>query len=144
MLRLLIPPAAFALGAAAVTLPGGCGSAAPSPPTTARGVVRFQGRPLAGGLVVFAPDPDRGTTGRPARGPVGPDGAFQLQIDAAADVPPGWYRVAIAGPPSGMSERGFAPFPPALRRPDRSGLLREVRAGQENSFEFLIDVPAGP
>jgi hypothetical protein len=141
-LRVLVPIASLAVGAAVVALPGGCSSTAPPGPATVRGKVTFQGAPLVGGLVVLAPDRDRGTMGKPARGEIGPDGTFQLRHDADPHIPPGWYRVAIAAPPGGPPlDPGRPAFPPQLRRPDTSGLIREVVAGKEHHFEFAVEVP---
>jgi hypothetical protein len=134
-MRVLVPVVALAAGAVAVALHGGCGSSAGPAPAAVRGKVTFQGRPLSGGLVVFTPDRDRGTTGKPIRGEIGPDGTFRLERDGSDHIPPGWYRVAIASAP------GRPAFPPQLRRPDTSGLLREVRPGKEHSFEFCVEVP---
>lgn len=117
---------------------GGCGGTSPPVPATVRGRVLFRGRPLAGGVVVFVPDPDRGPAGRPMTAGVGPDGGYRLVADGTPYVAAGWYRVAIADPP-GPEDAG-AEFPPALRRPDRSGIEREVVAGKENVFEFHIEV----
>ena len=137
--RPLVPLAMLALGAILAALPLGCGSAS-NVPTTVRGLVQFRGAPLAGGLIVFAPDADRGGHGQPARGEVLSDGSFQLHIDGSGNIPPGWYRVAIAEPPA---TPGFAPhvpdFPTRLRPPDRSNQLRHLQPGKDNHFEFLIE-----
>ena len=45
-------------------LAAGCGKSEPAM-ATVKGAVTFQGRPLAGGLVVFAPDRDKGNVGKP-------------------------------------------------------------------------------
>jgi hypothetical protein len=142
VMRALVPVVALAAGAVAVAVHGGCSSSTPPGPAAVRGKVTFQGRPLSGGLVVFAPDRDRGTTGKPIRGEIGPDGTFRLNHDGTSHIPPGWYRVAIAAAP-GDPEPGRPAFPPQLRRPDTSGLLREVTAGKEHSFEFAVEVPNG-
>src|SRR5437764_1063836 len=114
----------------------------PAVPATVRGLVTFQGRPLAGGLVVFAPDRDKGNAARPATATVDGDGRFQLAIDGSTAIAPGWYRVALADAPGVFSEdAGFPRFPVALRRPDRAGLDREVVAGRENVFVFHVEVP---
>ena len=98
--RLLVPVVALGVGAAVVALPGGC-SRKPLPgAATVRGKVTFQGQPLSGGLVVFSPDPDRGGSGKPARGEIGPDGRYELRLGGDPAVPPGWYRVAIAASPT--------------------------------------------
>jgi hypothetical protein len=46
---------------------------------------------------------------------------------------------AILPPPS-VHDRIF---PLKLARPDMSGLIREVKAGQENVFEFSVEMPNG-
>jgi hypothetical protein len=143
--RFLVAAAALGVGVALVALHGGCSRRAAPATATVSGKVTFQGEPLAEGLIVFAPDPDRGGTGQAARGDLGPDGSFQLTIHGETKIPPGWYRVAIA--PAPRYERGSVrdrtPFPLELSRPDRSSVVREVKAGQDNRFEFTIEVP-GP
>ena len=141
-LRFSAPLFALAGGALCAAMMGGCGSSAPGGIATVRGRVTFQGQPLAGGLIVFAPDPDRGAPGRPARGEIGPDGAFQLQLSGSPAIPPGWYRVAIApAPTSGPRAPDGAPeFPLPLSRPDHSGLVREVTTGKDQVFDFAIEV----
>ena len=120
----------------------GCGQTATPPPGKVRGTVTFQGRPLAGGLIVFAPDRDRGELGRAVSTTISQDGTYSLSLDGAATVAPGWYRVAIADPPGVFTpEFGYPRFPTALRRPDRSGLTREVKSNAENVFDFPIEVP---
>jgi hypothetical protein len=121
------------LGAAALA-GGGCGGDAHTP-ATVRGRVLFRGRPLAGGTVVFTPHPDRGPAGQPATAEVGPDGEYRLAVGGSPYLPAGWYRVAFAE----AADSGPG-FPAALRRPDRSGVEREVVAGKENVFEFEIEL----
>lgn len=122
--------------AAAVAVTVGCGQ--PAAPAAARveGRVTFQGRPLAGGVVVFVPDADRNAAGGMHTAAVDGDGGYRL-ADGAATVPPGWYRVALAEP-AGV----FAPgtFPPPLRRPDRSGLERQVKPGHDHRFDFEVEL----
>jgi hypothetical protein len=95
---------------------------------------------LAGGTVVFAPHPDRGPAGKPATAEIGPDGEYRLTAGGSPYLVPGWYRVAIADPPDSSPAAYGGEFPVALRRPDRSGVEREVVAGKENVFEFWIEV----
>jgi hypothetical protein len=134
------------VGAAAVLvatamLAAGCGREEPAA-VAVKGSVTFQGRPLAGGLVVFAPDREKGNSGKPLNATIGPDGWYRLTAEGSAGVTPGWYRVAIADPPGAFAEGAGRPrFPAALRRPDRSGLDREVLAGKENVFHFEVVVP---
>jgi hypothetical protein len=140
--RLLVPVCSLALGAAVVGLQGGCGSSETPVPTTVRGRVTFQGQPLAGGLVVFSPDAERGGSGKPMRAEIRDDGSFELTAESKPDVPPGWYRVAIApAPASGSQIQPLLPL--QLRRPDQSGLVREVAAGKDHHFEFAIESTTG-
>ncbi len=126
--------AGFALVAA------GCGNSADRGPTVVRGAASFHGHPLAGGMIVFVPDQERGTTGTLLSATVEADGTYQLAGGETA-VPPGWYRVAIADPPEwyGLEANGTA-FPSALRRPDKSGIEREVKPGKVNVFDFHIEL----
>lgn len=127
---------ALAAGAVAVSLHLGCNRhSAPPATTTVKGRISFQGEVVPGAMVVFAPDRERGMSGKPIRAETGPDGVFEWK-----EPPPGWYRVAIAPP----AESKWARFPPQLRRPDASTVSREVVAGKENVFELSIEVPAGP
>ena len=124
-----------------VAFSGGCRRVSPASNTSVRGVVTFQGQPVGGGLVVFCPDPERGGSGTPIPGQLSQDGSFQLNLGGEPTIPPGWYRVAIApAPMSRSSSQTFSVFPPQLARPDQSGLIREVKPGQENWFEFVIEV----
>jgi len=134
--RTAVATAALALGGLLAFF--GCQKA--PPPATARveGIVTFQGRPLADGVVVFVPDADRTAGGKMFSASVDHDGRFVL-ADGAASIPPGWYKVAIADSPAGAGTYS-EPFPPELRRPDRSGVEREVKAGQDHHFEFVIEL----
>lgn len=143
--RLFVPVAALAAGALLVALPGGCKRSGSPAPATVRGAVTFQGRPLAGGMIVFSPDPERGGSGKPARGDLGPDGRFELRLAGSSTIPAGWYRVAISPPASAITEPQLSAvaFPRQLARPDLSGLSREVKPGQDNVFEFAVEVTGG-
>jgi hypothetical protein len=108
----------------------------PKGEATARGYVSFRGIPLAQGTIVFTPDRDRGTAGKVAAATLASDGSYQL-----TNLQPGWYRVAISDAVEGsveQTDRGA--FPAALRRPDLSGLERELKAGQINIYDFLIEL----
>jgi hypothetical protein len=125
-----------AVAAALAASGGGCGSkSAPATPAAVRGSVFFQGRPLAGGTIVFTPHPDRGPPGPPAFAIIEPNGEYRLTAEGSNFLPAGWYRIALAGP----VEIDQA-FPLALARPDRSGIEREVLPGKENVFEFAVDL----
>lgn len=147
LLRLLVPVVALAVGATAVSLSGGCGSKTPAPgPATVRGKMTLNGQPVAGGLVVFTPDAQRGGRGKPAVAETGTDGGFSLQLDGSAHIPPGWYRVSLAPPPvipDPAAASQSPAFPAKLARPDLSGLEREVQAGHNHVFEFAIEASDG-
>lgn len=131
-LRVLIP--AFAL------LGSGCGSKAPEVgPATVKGRVLLNGQPVAGGLVVFTPNAERGSSGKSVFAETGPDGSYALQLDRASAIPPGWYRISLAPPPTLAPKAGA--FPAKLARPDLSGLEREVKPGKDHVFEFAVEVP---
>ena len=119
----------------------GCGSSAPPPgPATVRGRVTLNGQPVAGGLVVFTPSPERGGRGKPAHAETGPDGGYALALDGSDRIAPGWYRVSLAPPPAVSADPPALAFPAKLARPDLSGLEREVRAGNDHVFEFAVEV----
>lgn len=138
-MRTLMAGLALAAGAGAVALHSGCsGTPAPAAPTIVRGRVSFQGQPVPGAMVVFTPDRDRGSSGKPIRAETGPDGVFELPSPPNAPVPSGWYRVTIAPPAS--TTGAWELVPSQLRRPDTSTIVREVATGKEHFFELAIDV----
>ncbi len=121
LLRVLIPVAAVVAVVVGVSAFGGCGSSAPPPgPATVRGKVTFNGQPVAGGLVVFTPSPDRGGRGKPAFAETGPDGSFILALDRVNAIPPGWYRVSLAPAPA-LSAGSQPPVFPAKLAPGPVG-----------------------
>jgi len=145
LLRVFVPLVALAIGAGTVSLSGGCGSNTPPPgPATVSGKVTFNGQPVAGGLVVFTPDPRRGGSGKPAHAETTADGSFQLQLESSSHIPTGWYRVSLAPAPiipDPLLALQTPVFPAKLARPDLSGIEREVRAGHNHVFNFAIEVP---
>ncbi len=116
----------------------GCGSSS-NVPTTLQGHVWYRGQPLPGGMIVFVPDEERGHTGPLLKAAIQADGSFTVEgkVDA------GWYRAAVAPPPTAGSFPTVSepyPCPPArYRNPQLSGLLAEVKGGCDNVFEFLVD-----
>jgi hypothetical protein len=123
---------------AAVGLAAGC-SKKPTPGAIG-GQVWYRGEPLPGGVIVFAPDSDRGNNGPLAKGTIAADGTFTLAPETA----PGWYRVAVAPLPGGYpavpTARDPYPGPPArYRNPLRSGITAEIRPATENHFVIQLD-----
>lgn len=119
----------------------GCGNSTTGTTATISGQVSFQGQPLAGGMIVFSPHPERGPAAKPAHAVIAPDGRYRVLSAGSPYVPAGWYCVAIADSAenSALESPGRA-FPAALKRPDRSGVEREVLPGRENILDFHIAV----
>jgi hypothetical protein len=112
----------------------GCGRSTVDPLAPVRGRVTVRGMPLPGGLVVFAPDSERGTAGPLAIAVVAADGTFTLASEGNRGAVPGWHRVTVSA-----AEPRWVP--PRYRQPDTSGLRAEVHPGRENVID--LDV-AGP
>jgi hypothetical protein len=125
----------------ALALAPGCRKATTANPGIVHGEVTFQNRAMAGGLVVFVPNADRGCTGKMHTATVSADGTYQL-ADGAKAITPGWYRIALADPIEWYGSDWAQAFPAALRRPDLSGLEREVKADQDHTFDFKIELAA--
>jgi hypothetical protein len=134
----------FAMGAVAAILStaSGCGNKQFST-VPVEGVVRYQGKPLKFGAVVFQPD-----VGPPALGRIEPDGTFRLT--SYGDKPGailGVHRVAIscyerdAPLPPGVPPRtekmgpGKQLIPPRYFSPQTSRIQVEVKS-QNKPFEF--------
>lgn len=136
--------AALALALPAVTLLG-CGA----PQAKVSGKVTFEGKPVPGGTLTFAPipssDEDR-TPGQPAKAEVQPDGSYVLGTKGAADgaqvgrhrvyylappptLPPGFVQQASVGPPPSPYQ-GLAPKTPEV----------EVKPGT-NTIDLELVVP---
>lgn len=121
---------------------GGCGDRS-KPPTVVKGSALYRGEPIEGGMVVFAPNPERGCDGPLLVGTIQMDGTFTLTTDDGQSPKAGWYRVGIA-PKAGVYEvpTPHYPYPgppPKYRNPARSGLEREVFLHKENTFHFDLD-----
>ncbi len=112
-------------------LGAGCGSRE-SERAPVRGQVFFQGRPLAGGTIVFAPDPERGGRGPLALGEIDAEGRYTLRTGDQPGAVPGWHRVTVAAADS------EAALPRRYRDPDHSGLARQVQAGQSNVIDLKL------
>jgi hypothetical protein len=116
-------------------------SCGPSAPKLApvNGQVFFRGRPLPGGTVVFAPDPQRGGRGPLAWAEVGRDGRFSLTTEGRRGAVVGWHRVTIAGPrPSRGLQPGLA-LPARYRDVEHSGQHFEVEPDKLNRCELRLE-----
>jgi hypothetical protein len=134
----------FRIGIAclALTVAGGCGKSKPAE-TVVRGQILYRGEPVSGGLIVFAPNPDRGSDGPVATATLNDDGSFTLTAPDGKPVAPGWYRIAVA-PKAGSvrvptADRPYPGLPAKYRNPSLSGLEREVKGGTDNVVLFDLD-----
>src|SRR5947209_4271705 len=86
----------------------GCESGS-GPLAPVRGKVAYQGVPLHTGVIVFTPDPLRGTSGPVARAEIQPDGSYTLLTENLAGTAAGWHRVTIVAveAPAGVPEGQF-------------------------------------
>ncbi|MFN4257854.1 MAG: hypothetical protein ACK4RK_01050 [Gemmataceae bacterium] len=123
----------------------GCGGKPTPEVTPVRGKVTYKGQPLATGTIVFSPDPFRCRHGRLAWSKIASDGSYQLQTGEAVGVAAGWYRVTVAAVEvSAPTPHQPYPVPRSLipdkyRDPQISGLVCEVKAGQENGINFNLE-----
>ena len=132
------------LGAAVVSLAGGCGPQSGAGLVQARGTITYNGQPLTQGSISFIPT---GTTGGSAAGNIDSEGHYTLSTLKAGDgIAPGTYQVRIeswASPPR-MDETGTHPGKPAIPERyfdlGRSGLTATVESKsepQEINFDLL-------
>jgi hypothetical protein len=139
-----MPRGAFRIGIVclAVTVIGGCGKSTPAD-TVVRGQILYRGEPVSGGLIVFAPNPDRGSDGPVVTAALNEDGSFTLTTADGKPVAPGWYRIAVA-PKAGTvrvptAQRPYPGLPAKYRNPSLSGLEREIKAGTDNVVLFDLE-----
>jgi hypothetical protein len=111
--------------------PGGTGTDL----VPAYGKVSFHGRPLAGGTIVFVPDPERGGRGPLAIGVIDAEGRYTLRSDGRLGATPGWHRITVA--PAAQANAEEPVLPRRYTDPEHSGLSREIQAGKAN----VIDLP---
>jgi hypothetical protein len=118
----------------------GCGPPYKLVPVT--GVVKLNGKPTADLVVVFLPDPEKGTHGPRSSGQTDAQGQYHLICDdhQRAGAVAGWHRVLLtdarATLPPAEARKDNAVFPPS-RIAKRYGLVessplrKEVQAGQQ-------------
>jgi hypothetical protein len=123
-------------GAALVLAGSGCGPDTDEK-VPVRGTVFYHDRPLAGGTIVFTPDPERGGRGPLALGEVGQDGTYTLQTEGRPGAVIGCHRVTIA--PAKTDSPPDFPLPRRYSDPEHSGLNREVQPGKPNVIDFHLD-----
>jgi hypothetical protein len=120
----------------------GCNRSKPTD-TVVRGQILYRGEPVSGGLIVFSPNEDRGSSGPVVTATLQNDGSFALAGVDGKPVTPGWYRIAVA-PRAGTTAiptaaRPYPGLPQHFRNPSLSGLEREIKPGVENLVCFDLD-----
>jgi hypothetical protein len=120
----------------------GCNRSKPAD-TLVRGQILYRGEPISGGLIVFAPNEDRGSTGEIVTATLQNDGSFTLAGVDGKTIAPGWYRIAVA-PKAGTiatptASRPYPGLPKHFRNPAISGLEREIKPGVENIVCFDLE-----
>lgn len=121
---------------------GGCGRSK-QPDTIVRGQILYRGEPVSGGMVVFSPNPERGSNGPLVTATLENDGSFTLTGSDGKPVAAGWYRIAVA-PRAGTvglptAARPYPGLPQRFRNPAHSGLEHEIKPGIENIVCFDLD-----
>ena len=118
----------------------GCGSRE-LPPTTVIGIVTYQGVPLSGGVIVFIPDKERGSSGPLQMANIQPDGSYTLAPDEGGPKG-GYFRVTIApkaGTFADATPEDPYPGPPTrYRNPEKSNLTANIKAGANNKLDFHL------
>jgi hypothetical protein len=103
--------------------------------TPVHGQVFYHDQPLAGGTIVFTPDPERGGHGPLAYGEVGPDGRYTLHTGDTPGAVPGWHRITIAP----VGQASTSDLPRKYSDPQQSGLLREIKADKIVEQDFHLE-----
>jgi len=101
------------------------------------GKVTLNGRPLKGATVVFTPDRAKGGRGPQSFDVTGDDGSFTLRTMDAPGAVVGWHLITVS--PSADDSELIAQLE-RFRDPERSGLIREVKAGIANAVELPLEI----
>ncbi len=110
----------------------GCGRPMPSM-VPVSGRVLYRGQPLAGGIIVFTPDAERGGHGPLACGEIDADGRYTLRTDGAPGAAVGWHVVTIAPFSASVG------LPQKYRDPERSGQSVEVKLDQQGAYDLQLE-----
>jgi hypothetical protein len=120
--------AAVILGSAA-----GCADRNSAPLLKVRGTVKYRGKLLDHGRVIFLPTP--GVPGLPALGEIRPDGTYILQTGDKDGAAQGKYRVLIQCRKAGPSSERAKPVLPPSQIPEKYS--------DENASPISIEVKPG-
>jgi hypothetical protein len=125
-------------GLLAVVLVVGCGGK--SGPVPVRGVLKVEGKPVAGAVVTFHPEaPD----GKVASGTVDADGTFRLSTDTAGDgALPGKYKVVIQPPTESAATPFDDPSKPAAKTKSAGGPKVPEKYTRLDQTPLAQEIPA--
>jgi hypothetical protein len=112
----------------------GC-SRGDTPLASVSGQVFYRGKPLAGGTIVFTPDPERGGRGPQAWAEIKGEGKFTLHTSGRIGATPGWHRITIAPAKADRLTR----LPSRYRDPEQSDQRFEVKAGRLNQCMLHLE-----
>ncbi|CAN5464273.1 hypothetical protein BH10PLA2_BH10PLA2_37970 [soil metagenome] len=116
----------------------GCDNAETKPSlTVVHGTVTYLERPIAGGSIVFIPDEERGTTGKPVHADIQADGTYSLRLGERAGISPGKYRVTVASS-TRQSRFGASQPPERYSDPVTSGLACKVEPVGDHTINFHL------
>lgn len=104
-----------------------------------QGKVLYQGQPLPGGTLVFAPDAERGCAGPLAIAEIKADGQYVLQTGGKAGAVPGWHRVTVAAPAGSPFHTSSWILPQRFSHPEQSGQVQEVKPGILNAIDIKLE-----
>ncbi|MFO0881309.1 MAG: hypothetical protein U0840_28755 [Gemmataceae bacterium] len=97
-----------------------------------QGRVFHKGQPVAGGTIVFTPDPERGGTGQQSWARIGDDGTYYLQTEGRPGASPGWHRITVS---AAQADK----LPHHFRDPELSEQRFEVKASRTNVCDLNLD-----
>jgi hypothetical protein len=110
---------------------------------TVTGTVKFQGRPVTDGEVIFSDNANAVFM----TAPIQPDGTFEVATAEGKGIWAGNYRVAVAprrvDPQIGVSTQPAAipkpsDIPPRYWKPETSGIQYEVKEGENRPLEIEL------
>jgi hypothetical protein len=73
-----------------------------------------------------------------ARAEIQPGGLYDLRDQRGQTIPAGWYRVTVAAIEADGIGPGRSILPDKYRDPRLSGLVCEIKGGQENQIDFNL------
>ncbi len=108
-------------------------------PVRTEGIVRLNGVPLAGGMIMLLPEDEE--HGRPASGMIEPDGSFELGTLAPGDgALPGKYRVVVTPQSASGKDAGKTKAVPERYTDPEKTPLRAVIESKSKDQTIRVDL----